>query len=968
MGHKPINFLTFNVRSLIDKSRQIDLLKTITRNNIDICFIQETHLRANRRIFLHEYNFINSNASVGVAIAIRRNINYKHVSIVDFGFNGVFAEIEIKIDNALKKFLIGSIYIPTNFSATAMNDGLDKILRVASSFHGFILGGDLNAKNPLWGDNTENSNGKNLNNWLQDNTLDVARLCDTSPSYPNGSSYLDHFLVSSKLLNRCNQNFSIESLPSFSDHFPIKLKLNLGCFDFILRCPQIYTSYKNTNWDNFQNDLGTASNLIMPPSNINLKNNEIDQHIDALNNLINATHNSHAEQVEIYDKKKPLSENIEKLYKIDYRWQKDLKKIFHRTGNRISWDYSIISKQLQLLRIILRDLVAIHDSKTFGNKLKKIKPGPRAFKEVNQMMGKKKSSPFCQKIDRNGIPTTNSEEIAETFRSFYTGVFSENLPLRPSVNLNDSVSQYVENVPQHIYSFDTFFNAVANTDNFHFTNAQKLKTIIESINSKKSCGIDEISNFIIKKLPIATLAFLSILFNNCLNNCYFPTAWKSAKIIPIKKKEGSSRVEDFRPISLLSNIGKVFELVIKEKLENSFIIEPIPAFQFGFQRNHSTQHALLKFHGDVCSNLRDKKCTVAISLDIEKAFDSAFHKGILYKLVDIGVDPFLVKLLKSYFTSRKFCVQINRSISSSGPVCSGVPQGSVLAPLLFNIFLHDFPHQMQKSTAILYADDCLIYSHDTSPIQALNKAALHLGRINVYYQTWGIKINAQKSEAICIRNASGKCPRYVVPESKLLQLSLDGVDIPFKTSLKYLGINFDYLFKFNNHARTALSKTKGVCGMFTNLLNSKYLPEKTKLLLYKVALRPILLYGFPIWFAISPSVAKELEILERKIIRKCINKFFQTPTKRFSNVYIYEKSGVTPLCIYAMSLQRKFIEKLAAHDNILMIELLEREKDTNWLDSYLSPVGILNFNLDNPLDPYSASSFFQKVTLGTHRG
>ena len=210
--------------------------------------------------------------------------------------------------------------------------------------------------------------------------------------------------------------------------------------------------------------------------------------------------------------------------------------------------------------------------------------------------------------------------------------------------------------------------------------------------------------------------------------------------------------------------------------------------------------------------------------------------------------------------------------------------------------------------------------------------------------------------------------RYVVPESKLLQLSLDGIDIPVKSNLKYLGVNFNNLFKFNNHARIILTKTKGICGMFSTLFNSKYLPINTKLLLYKVALRPVLLYGFPIWFSISPTVAKKLEILERKVLRKCVNKFYESATKRFSNKYIYEKSGVIPLCKYAMSLQRKFVEKLATHENFLLNELLQGEENANWLNSYLSPIGILNFNLDNPLDPYEPSAFFQKVTPGTHRG
>lgn len=333
------------------------------------------------------------------------------MSINDLGFNGVFIELDVKIQNILKKFLIGSIYIPTNLSSSTMIDGLNKIMLAAGSFDGVILGGDLNAKNPTWGDTVENGNGRNLHKWLQDNSLDVARLCDTNPSYPNGSSFLDHYLVSTHLLNTHNQNFTIESLPSFSDHFPIKLKLDLGFFDFVLRSPQTYTSYKNTNWNNFRKDLELVSNRMMPPTNISLKNQEIDRLIDDLNIQINVVHKRHSEQIELYDKKKPLPENLKNLYKINSRWQAELKKIFHRTGNRISQEYSILSKQLQLLKIILKELVAINDSTSFGQKLQKIKPGPRAFREVNQMLGEKRHLLYAIKLKAVGYLLQTAKKL-----------------------------------------------------------------------------------------------------------------------------------------------------------------------------------------------------------------------------------------------------------------------------------------------------------------------------------------------------------------------------------------------------------------------------------------------------------------------------------------------------------------------------------------------------------------------------
>lgn len=968
MVRRSLKLLTFNVRSLREKSRQIDTLNILIRNNIEIGFIQETHLRQNRKICINGYNFINDNTGVGVAIVIKNTIQYKRVFPCDFDLIGVFIQVDIRTETTTKSLLIGSIYIPTNCPSVTLSDGLNKILNLAKSYDAFIFGGDLNAKNPVWGDTLENSNGKILYTWLQDNSVDVARKCDSSPSYPNGSSFLDHFLISPHLLNHSSINFNIRSLPSFSDHFPLELSLQLGQANLILRQPRNFRSYKNINWNNFRHEMEIASNRIMPPTNRNLVNEEIDIFLQQFNTTFAEIHNTHSEQVPLLDKKMPLPSNIKHLFNISHGWQKELKKIYHRTGNRLSREYSILSKQLQLLKTLLKELVALNDAKQFGSRLKKIVPGPTAFKEISQMMSKKSS--FCQQLCHNGVITTNTVEIAEHFRSFYSNVFLENIPGNAVANLDSRVSVCMEGMTQHIYTFDDTFCSNENSDSIHFTDADKVRSIIGNLKNKKSSGCDEISNFIIRKFPETTIDFLTILYNNCINNCYFPAAWKFAKIVPIKKKEGSNVVGDFRPISLLSNVGKVFECILKEKLENCYIIDPIPSFQFGFRKQHSTQHALLKFHSDVCGNLRKEVCTVAISLDIEKAFDSVFHKGILYKLVEVGTDPYLVKMLQSYFSERKFNIQILDSMSSPGSVSSGVPQGSVLAPFLFNIFLHDFPHQSGESTAILYADDCLIYAHDCSPVQALQKATFHLGKISEYYKKWGIKINAAKSEAICIRNASGKCPRYVVPQSKSLQLTLDGIDIPFKSSLKYLGINFNKLFRFNNHARTALAKSKRICGMFSSLLNSKYLPENTKLLLYKVAIRPILIYGFPIWFAISPLVAKELEIHERKILRKCINKHFENPTKRFSNAYIYDSSKVTPFCKYAMALLEKFVQNLRDHDNNLMNEVLWKDEFVNWSAfPYISPIGILtSAELVNCVDPHTLPNFYGKVALGSHRG
>lgn len=968
MVHRRLNLLTFNVRSLIDTSRQIELSSTLVNNNIDIAFIQECHLRGNRRCNIPGYTFIYDYSPLGVAIIIKNSIDYNRITGDNIGFNHLFISIQITSDNVCRKYLIGSLYIPCSMAISNINEGLGKVLLATEDFDGFIIGGDFNSKNVAWGDTMDNCNGKVFHNWLQNNALEVTRICDITPSYPNGASFLDHFILSPALIDNDSLNYKISSIASFSDHYPLKLELSLDASGLGLRNSHKFTSYKNTNWDHFRRDMEAESLNIMPPANKNLSNSEIELFIDKFNSSFMLIHSNHSERHEIRGQRLPLSDLSKRLYKVKYQWQKELKKIFHRMGNRLSSEYRVLSKQIQLLMIIIKETINVEEAKQFNNRLQKIKPGPNAFNQIFQLVGKKKS-PFCRQLNVNNVTTYCSSEISNHFLDYYSSIFEETIPERPVQDLDSRVTSCIDALPSHIYSFDDTFNALNNPDNYHFVEAGKVEAMINTLNGKKSSGIDGVSNFIIKKFPKICFDFFTILFNNCINNGYFPRAWKTARIIPIKKHQNSNTPQDFRPISLLSNIGKVFEHFVKAKIDNEFTINPISSYQFGFQRHHSTQHALLKFHNDVTNNLRIKTATFAISLDIQKAFDSVCHRGILYKLVDLGIDPYLIKLLHNFFSDRKFNVQINDSSSEFGLVKSGVPQGSVLAPFLFCLFLHDFPHVSQNSQAILYADDCMIYAHNVSPIQALNSAAFHLGVISAYYKTWGIDVNAAKSEAICVRNASGKCHRNVVPESKSLHLTLDGIEIPIKDSIKYLGVNINKLFKFNDHARITLQKAKRVSGMFSRLMNCRHLPKNTKLLIYKVAIRSILCYGFPIWFSISPTIAKEMEKFERRILRKCIGKNFENFTKRFSNNYIYRHSEVQPFCSYSLSLQRRFVEKLAEHDNNLMNEIFQAEQDITWTShKYLSPVGIINEDIGGNPDSYMTPNFYQKTTPEIHRG
>lgn len=963
MVRKIFNLVTFNVRSLVDRSRRIELDSLLKRFKVDIAFVQELHLRNDKSVRLDNFSVITDKSSLGVGIVFRSSLSFVEIKIPGVNFPNIFVRISVTIDGEDRNIILGSIYFPSNFNRQEMTNGLSKILDFSGNFDGLILGGDLNAKNVTWGDVDDNYNGVVLADWVRNESLSVTRVCDSYPTFPGGSSHLDHFILSNNLIDNLNINYNTSTLPTFSDHLPLGIKISLSDFRFLFKTPEQAISFKDTNWNLFRNDLCESIHEHFPPKNRNLSDQDIDNYIQEFETSVNFVTSIHSRKIDLRNKKFTVSEKVKRLLKIKYDWQKDLKTIYYRTLNRRHPDYLLISKQIDLLKIIIKEQIDIDQAKLFNDKLREIKPGTTAYKDIFRIIGRKNSSAL-KDLSVNDIEIQGTDQKLEHLRLHFQSVYTGSPPDGDVSGIQEDIHRFTSQIPGSLLSFNEDINSSNTQNDPTFTSRDDIRQVTKSLNNKRSGGIDKISNFLIRKMPMDAFEYLAIIFNNCINNGYFPNSWKISKIVPVRKQKGNNDINFLRPISLLPNIGKLFERIIKRKMDGSITEKFIPECQFGFKRGNSTVHALLKFHTDVVQNLRNRKCTVAISLDVEKAFDKAYHDGILFKLISIGFTPSIVRLIQSFFKNRKFCVSLDGCISSLGDVTCGVPQGSILAPHLYNIFIHDFPHQFGESKGILYADDSLIYAHDESPVNALRTVSSHLRHVKTYYSKWGIKINASKSKALCLRNASGKCKRFVVPQSKILKLYLDGNEIKFENNFKYLGIHFDKLLKFNNHARYSLKKANGMKGALSCLFGNKYLPIETKLLLYKVSIRPILLYAFPIWFSISPTIMKQMEIFERGVIRKCIGKNFECRNRRFSNHYIYESSSLSPLSDYALGLMHKFIVGLELFDGNVMRDILASEDSFSWSNTnYLSAIGILWEQLDIP-----GRNFYSNTTPGIHRG
>jgi hypothetical protein len=217
-----------------------------------------------------------------------------------------------------------------------------------------------------------------------------------------------------------------------------------------------------------------------------------------------------------------------------------------------------------------------------------------------------------------------------------------------------------------------------------------LQKLINSMKLRKACGIDGIPNECLRHLPRRPLVHLTHLFNNCIRLSHFPTSWKEAKVITLPKPGKDPKFpQNLRPISLLSTMGKLLEKVVLKIVQRHTEERGLHnACQFGFRACHNTTLQCMRLTDHVTPNFNNNMSTGAIFLDIEKAFDTTWHPGVLYKLSKLEFSIDLIQLISSFLSQRKFIVLVEGEMSSPREMQAGVPQGSILSPTLYNLLCY----------------------------------------------------------------------------------------------------------------------------------------------------------------------------------------------------------------------------------------------------------------------------------------
>ena len=373
---------------------------------------------------------------------------------------------------------------------------------------------------------------------------------------------------------------------------------------------------------------------------------------------------------------------------------------------------------------------------------------------------------------------------------------------------------------------------------------------LSSLDSTKSSGIDEIGPKLLKHCALALYGPIHHLLCTSLTKQVLPSDWKHHCITPIHKSGDKASVNNYRPISLLCILSKVLERFVFDHL-NKFFLENsiITTSQFGFRKHHSSVQQLLLFLSNVHDTLnRNAHCNV-IYLDFRKAFDSVPHNELLLKLWNTGITGSIWSWLKEYLSNRCQQVSINGCLSSPLPVISGVPQGSILGPLLFLVYVNDLPSHTLFTSLYLFADDTKCLKPILTPADSL-LLQHDLNQLSAWSSDWKLLFNLSKCLFLSFK---AKNPVASSPHSQH-QYSISGHQIVPCNQHTDLGVMMTSDTSWSNNIALISSKAYKKLGLLRRTFcstNSIWAKKS----LYLSLVRSQLVYCSQIW---RPSLLKDI--------------------------------------------------------------------------------------------------------------
>ena len=476
----------------------------------------------------------------------------------------------------------------------------------------------------------------------------------------------------------------------------------------------------------------------------------------------------------------------------------------------------------------------------YSNNMHKTWEGIRS---LIRLKSPKSSSPSSICIGQSLI--TDPQVIANHFNDFFTSIADS---IRSSIPpTSKKYSDYLrKSTPNSI-----FLSSV--------TEEEVIK-VIDSFSLTKSSGPDSIPIKLLKLLKIDISKPISFLINLSFETGTFPQTLKSAKVIPVFKGKGSPLdITNYRPISLLSNIEKIYEKVMYSRVIDFLRAHQIVyAKQFGFRKHHSTLHTLLNIVERIHQCLDKGELACGLFIDLQKAFDTVDHGILLAKLCHYGIRGIANQWFKSYLSNRCQHVSISKTNSHIKPVNHGVPQGSVLGPLLFLIYINDLHNCIKFCETYHFADDTHLLNFSNSLETLYKKVNLDLKNVSCWLKANKISLNAAKTEFLIFRSQRKTF-------DFLPFLKIDGKRLYPSKVVKYLGVYLDEHLTWKPHINYVASKLQRANGAISKLRH--YVPLKTLINVYHSIFSSHMRYACQIWGLRDCTVTHRILTLQKAAVK-----------------------------------------------------------------------------------------------------
>lgn len=849
-----LSAMHLNCRSLhknFDKVKEL-----IMKNSLHFCALTETWCNDDTTDLLQiqDYQFVTNNRLLGrgggVAFYIHRSCSYKRIESLSISLE--FLEtITVELTTENLTFLLICVYRPPNTNLNSFMNSLNDMFSVVNS--------------------SKYSKSSIPIICLGDFNLDLLKCKQHKPTFEFLSLMLSQLMVpliksptriteSSRTLidnifTTIYDNLSFDSgilIDDTSDHLPVLLKIKRltdskadstqnGVYRTNLDKNKLVAFFQLHDWTYFcrQCDLSTKVDD-MYDEFISIVTNYFNN--SKITKMLRLTRNNNPENkwmtIGILNSRK----NKNKLYK---------RFITNPTPENKQEYTTYRNKYNNILRMAKKQY--------YDNKFTEYKSNSRmTWKTINEVMNKNtcKSKQAISHIKHMNEDINNKNQIADIFNDFFSNIGSS-LTSKLTVPAFGSYAEHLQKAPRPLHGM-----AFPDTDQYEIMSA------CASINISHAQDCDGLSVNDVKPILPYLYIPLSHLFNCMARNSVFPNKLKMARVVPIHKNGLNENVTNYRPISILPVFSKIFERIIYNRIYNYLNNKNIfSTQQYGFRQKYSTELAITDICNDISQAHENKDVGIGIFLDLTKAFDLIDHSILIKKLQYYGIQGPAIGLLKSYLQNRLQCVDIVGNHSNFLPISIGVPQGSILGPLLFLIFINDLPFCSSILKFILFADDTNIFLTGKHVDTLIAIANDELTKVSHWLKCNKLILNLTKSNYIIFNQKHMPLPN--------IQITIDSIVIEQVHETKFLGVLIDSDLTWSGHINSVclkLSRTLGILNKIKNNLNKHALFQ-----LYYSLFYSHLIYCCIIWGSADLQYTDRIQVLQNKALRIITN------SNRFAN-------------------------------------------------------------------------------------